>query len=264
MAKKKVTSQSNHHKQEEQPQAQHCTESHRPSTMEDPSEKLQSLKNLNAMLLKETSERRQQVDSLVEAKEALESALNRSAMEKKALEDQMSEAAEDNVGLELQKGVVLDFLETQMREMSLGFNRLVAEKNEILRVKTEREAEVLFLKGEMVKLKGSLENERNQLSKMSRERDTMSENFDGLFAQAKGLKEKVIEMEKKEKNLREEVQKLRMEGERLMEERDEKDNVTCEEGVCVCNCVGSNHFKVFNFRCPEDWYVLCNFLVRPL
>ncbi|KAB2602151.1 flagellar attachment zone protein 1-like [Pyrus ussuriensis x Pyrus communis] len=45
--------------------------------MDEPSEKLQNLKSLNSLLLKETKDRQQQVESLMQGKADLESKLSR-------------------------------------------------------------------------------------------------------------------------------------------------------------------------------------------
>ncbi|KAM7491848.1 hypothetical protein LguiA_034769 [Lonicera macranthoides] len=80
MAKKKVTQ----HPQNQDQQIHQVA-------MEETSEKLENWKSLNAMLLKETVEHRQQVDSLQISYGSLECELTWSKMEKKV---QVSEKAE--------------------------------------------------------------------------------------------------------------------------------------------------------------------------
>ncbi|KAJ7978033.1 putative Prefoldin chaperone subunit family protein [Quillaja saponaria] len=217
MARKKVTQQANDHKQEADQ-----TKTHKAIPIEDPSEKLQSLKSLNSMLLKETFERRQQVESLEQTKEALEFELTRSGMEKKVLEVETDLAMEKNVGLELEKGVIFVFVETQMSQMGIQFDRLVEEKSEIERVK---EAEIGVLSGEVSELMGTLEEERNRFSRVSQEKDELQGRFEFLFEEAHMLRNGLQEIKKINKKLEGEVEKLRVEGENLMEEKGEKERL---------------------------------------
>ncbi|PON72933.1 DNA repair protein XRCC4, C-terminal [Parasponia andersonii] len=235
MAKKKVTHQPKDPKQEA-PQAQHPDHGAnrvseatpaatiRMAAMDDSSDKLQSLKSLNSRLLKETYERRQQMDSLVQAKEALEAELNRKSQEKKGLETELTRASEKSVGLELEKGVLRVFVETQMAQMGVGFDGWEREKKvEIERVRSEKEVEIVSLKWEVSKLMGSLENERDKVSRVCRERDDLRKDFEGLVMEANGLKEKVVESEKRERLVKEEVEKLKGEFKGLMEVRVERE-----------------------------------------
>ncbi|XP_028770799.1 paramyosin [Neltuma alba] len=234
MAKKKVSHpQSHDHNLHEHdaPHPHHHTphsHSHQSTNMDDPSDQLEKLKNLNSLLVKETAERRQQVDSLTQDKEALESAFSRSAMEKRDLEFQLSEAADGNASLHLDKAVVLVYVQTQVREMGFRFHKLVAQRNEIESAKSERDAEIAMLKGELCKLTVRLESERDQLSRLSRERDDLKVDFDGMVDEANRLKERVIEAEKAESRLRSDLEKLRVEGDKLTEEKDEKERAIRE------------------------------------
>ena len=218
MAKKKVTRQAEVHK-EEAAQPQDQSQTHQAKPMDDPSEKLQNLKSLNSLLLKETFERRQQVESLEQAKQALEAELNRSGMEKKALEAELTWVSEESVGLELEKSVIFAFWETQMVEIGVGFDELVREKGEIEKMKCEREAEVGFLKKEANELVANLENERGRLSRVCRERDLLKTEIDDHVQEANGLRENMVEMEKKDKKSVEEIEKLKVECEELLKEK---------------------------------------------
>jgi chromosome segregation ATPase len=218
MAKKKVTRQAEVHK-EEAAQPQDQSQTHQAKPMDDPSEKLQNLKSLNSLLLKETFERRQQVESLEQAKQALEAELNRSGMEKKALEAELTWVSEESVGLELEKSVIFAFWETQMVEIGVGFDGLVREKGEIEKMKCEREAEIGFLKKEANELVANLENERGRLSQVCRERDLLKTEIDDHVQEANGLRENMVEMEKKDKRSVEEIEKLKVECEGLLKEK---------------------------------------------
>ena len=108
--------------------------------MEDPNEKLQNLKSLNSLLVKEAFERRQQIEFLVQAKEDLEAELSA----RKELE---GEESEKNVILELQNGLISVYMENQMREMGV-----------------EKEREIGVLKSKVNGLFSSLENERESVA----------------------------------------------------------------------------------------------------
>ncbi|GLT64469.1 hypothetical protein SLA2020_369600 [Shorea laevis] len=224
MAKKKVTRQADDHK-EEAAQPQEQSQTHQAKAMDEPSEKLQNLRSLNSLLLKETFERRQQVESLEQAKQALEAELTRSGMEKKALEAELTWVSEEGFGLELEKSVVCAFWETQMVEMAVEFDGLVREKGEIEKIKCEREAEIGFLKKEANELVANLENDRGRLSRVCRERDLLKTEVDGLVQEANGLRKNVVEMEKKDKKTVEEFKKLKVECEGLLKEKLETEKV---------------------------------------
>ncbi|EXB93887.1 hypothetical protein L484_002093 [Morus notabilis] len=218
MAKKKVTHQSkdhHHHQQQQQqpkpqeeapqnPQNRVTTDSAAAAiavAMDDSSEKLQSLKSLNARLLKETFEGRQQIDSLVKAKESLDAELTRAGLEKKVLSAELTRASEESVGLELEKGVFGVYVEAQIRE---------------------REFEIGSLKREVRELLGCIENEREKLVRVCEERDVLRRDFDGLVSEANGLREKVRETEKRERLVKEEVEKLRAQCEGILKEKEER------------------------------------------
>ncbi|CAB4285240.1 unnamed protein product [Prunus armeniaca] len=176
---------------------------HQATAKDEPSEKVQNLKSLNSLLLKETFDRRQQVESLMQAKEGLESELTRFRVESKLLESELTGKSEENVGLELEKSVFCVFVLAQMGQM-------VKEQVEIERAKSKRDTEIAFLKREMNELMGSLENEKVKLNRVCWERDVVKSDFDGLAEEANGLRLKVVEMEKKERFTEDEVEKLKI------------------------------------------------------
>ncbi|XVE89761.1 hypothetical protein DITRI_Ditri20bG0020900 [Diplodiscus trichospermus] len=209
MAKKKSTNQSKDPQEKNPSQETHdsskdstFTESSNPlsrqSSMEDPNEKL---KTLNSFLVKEAFERRQQIESLVQAKGALEAELS----ERKQLEGQESEK---NVSLELQNGLLSVYMETQMKEMGV-----------------EREREIGALKSKVNGLMSSLENERERLSLVCKERDLAMNDFKLQVNEGNLMKEKLVEMEKNERKYVEEVGKLKVEYDRLVREKDELEKV---------------------------------------
>ncbi|XP_008218210.1 PREDICTED: myosin heavy chain, striated muscle [Prunus mume] len=189
---------------------------HQATAKDEPSEKVQNLKSLNSLLLKETFDRRQQVESLMQAKEGLESELTRFRVESKLLESELTGKSEENVGLELEKSVFCVFVLAQMGQM-------VKEQVEIERAKSERDTEIAFLKREMNELMGSLENEKVKLNRVCWERDVVKSDFDGLAEEANGLRLKVVEMEKKDRFTEDEVEKLKIQCQGLVQEKAEKE-----------------------------------------
>ncbi|KAH1105862.1 hypothetical protein J1N35_009630 [Gossypium stocksii] len=212
MVKKKVTHQSNDPKQRNPSQEIHdpakdstFTKASNPlsrqSSTEDPKEKLQNLKSLNSLLVKEAFESRQQIDSLVQAKEALEVEL----IERKKLE---AEESEKNVSFELQNGLVSVYMVNQMKELGV-----------------ERETVIGALKNKVSGLMGSLEKERKMLSLVSEERDLVRNDFELQVNEGKLMKEKLTEMEGNERKFVEEIGQLKVEYDRLVWEKEELEQV---------------------------------------
>lgn len=175
----------------------------RQPTMEE--EKLQNLKNLNAMLLKETFERRQQVETLVHAKEALEAELSQSGVEKSELEGRLSLENDKIVSFEIEDGLFRFLVREGIEEMGA---RLDIEK-------FEREEEVRVLKSEV-------EKERERLSEACKERDLARKDFDSRVKEVNGLEVRLVEMERKERKFEDEVLMLKKLNERLIKEMSEK------------------------------------------
>ncbi|EOY11260.1 hypothetical protein QUC31_009560 [Theobroma cacao] len=212
MARKKQSHQAKDHKQQNPSQETHdpvkvstFTESYKPlsrqSSMEDANEKLQNLKSLNALLLKEAVEKRQQIESLVHAMEALEAELS----ERKELE---VEESEKNLSLEFQHGLLWVYMNTQMREMGAG-----------------REREIGELKSKVDGLMGSLENESQRLSLVCKERDLARSDFELQVKESSLMKEKLMKMEKNERKFVEEIEKLKVGYDRLVGEKEELEKV---------------------------------------
>ncbi|XP_030460740.1 uncharacterized protein LOC115681024 [Syzygium oleosum] len=221
MAKKKV----HHHPQEDTHEeggappsdSTHHLHHPKPATMDQDdrrhpsSEKLQSLKSLNAMLLRETSDRRHQVESLERAKNDLESELARSGGEREALQAELGRAGREGVVLALEKGVICTFLETQMAEIGARVERLVKQ--------TDADAE--GLRGRVSELVDGLERERAVLNDVSSERDALKVECAGLVEKASLLKEGLCEMEKVRRNLEGSFERLKLQNEKLVREKEE-------------------------------------------
>ncbi|KAL9994032.1 hypothetical protein Hdeb2414_s0002g00061841 [Helianthus debilis subsp. tardiflorus] len=181
------------------------------------SEKLDSLKSLNAMLLKETVERRNQVDSLTQANSALESELTRCNSE-------LSAWTEQAVMLEIEKGVANRFVEVQVVEMVEkveGFvrdlNRVNLAKSEIERVKSVKEVEIEGLKNKLSALEGEIGEERFILSRVCEERDAVRAQVEERVRVENALRAKVDEVEKRERDALEKLEKVKGDYDGLVE-----------------------------------------------
>ncbi|XP_057424507.1 uncharacterized protein LOC130718067 [Lotus japonicus] len=188
MAKKKLS----HHHQSQ-------SNDHKPSSMEDPSHQIQNLKNLNSVLLKETTNHRHQIDSLRRQNHQLV---------------QASDMDVDNsLALELQNGVISVFTVAQMRE-----------------VVGEKEVEVAALKGEMKELALRFEDEKMVLGG---ERDLVKSEGEG---RERKLKEELWVMKLEGEKLMEEISEKEKAIEELVKERDlglvsSKDSALVVEGL---------------------------------
>jgi chromosome segregation ATPase len=184
--------------------------------MENPNEKFQSLKTLNDLLVKEAKKRREQVESLVKAKEALETELALSSNEKSELETELGKISDEKVSLEIEKGLFCVFIETQMAEMGGFVDGLVREKK-------GKENEIGVLKSEVKELTMSVEAERDRLSRVCLERDLLKSDVDNWMKEADGLKDRVIELEKRERESEEEIEKLKKEYALLVKEKKDRE-----------------------------------------
>ncbi|KAK3200396.1 hypothetical protein Dsin_023811 [Dipteronia sinensis] len=171
----------------------------RQPTMEDGSEKFQNLKDLNTRLVKQNMEKRQQVETLVHSKAAMEAELIRES--------------DKNVCLEIEEGLFRFLVRTQMGEMGAGFDG----------EKSEREYQVRVLKSEVSVLVENLEKERGRLSQACIERDLMKSDLDYRVKEANGFKDRLFEMERHERDLKDEVLMLRNENDGLVKEKNERD-----------------------------------------
>ncbi|GFY90611.1 prefoldin chaperone subunit family protein [Actinidia rufa] len=241
MAKKKATHQ-------DKPAKNQDPTHQSPTAMAEASEKLENLKSLNYVLLKEAVERRQQVDSLQNSIGSLESALTRSESENRGLQDELTRLRDCTAQLELERYLVPLFVSVQVREQEEvvkeerdGFWRervefgerlrcleremgeVLREKSEIERARSEREAEIGVLKGQLRDIGVEIEAERDVLIQVSRERDDWRVEFDVQIEETSGLRIKLTEADKRENKMEEEVQKLKVEYNGVMEEREERE-----------------------------------------
>lgn len=183
------------------------------NSMEDPSEQIKRLKSLNYLLVHRSHDQRQQVESLSQAKAALEAELSQFGVEKSELLAELIGESDKNVSLEIERDLFCVFLMTQMKEMDEGLDE---EKN-------ERKNEIRVLKSEISGLMGILENERKRLSQACREKDLMKSELHCRVKEATVIKDRLIEMEVKERNLRSDILVLQNDYQRLKKEKNERD-----------------------------------------
>ncbi|OWM62970.1 trichohyalin-like [Punica granatum] len=226
MAKKKVTHHPHHHpkdpnKEEEVPPLaatvppEHMEEQQQDLDQDHSKEKLQSLKSLNDLLLKETVGRRRQVESLELDKASLEARLARSGDEKRSLEDELTRAGYRNVEMELERAVVCVFLETQMSQMAAEFGKL----------ENRREGELRGLREKVWELNANLERERAVLAEVIRERDLARSECGSWIEKVNEMRENLNEIEKARGVLEQGFRKLEGERERLVRENREGEKV---------------------------------------
>lgn len=259
MAKKKVA-----HREDEEP-----VEAHHPTAMDDASEKLESLKNLNAMLLKETVEKRQLVDSLEKSKGSLQSELARMESERLALSAELSQMGDVAARLELERRVAAAFLWVQMghqmkamveerdvlrrerndveervKHLEREITLVVKEKSEIQKVLREEESEFESLKQKLNDLNAEIASERSISNQVHRERDELVSKLDVQIAETNGLRKKLIEMEKREGKVHDEVEKLRVQCNDLLRENEVKEkkfhSLISDKGLIERSLVESN------------------------
>ncbi|KAK4768363.1 hypothetical protein SAY87_003504 [Trapa incisa] len=217
MAKKKVTHHHPHQPKDSIPNKEEAcpppvTAPKQEPMEQDPSEeKLQSLKSLNSLLVKETFDRRQQVESLEQAKVALEAEIALFGEEKRVLEAALTRSDHQIVEVELERAVFCVFLVTQMGQMAVEFGK----------VEEQREAEVLGLKRNLGELSVSLENEKAILGEAVRERELAKRECGSWIEKVNEMRENLEEVERARGALKEGFKKLKVEHERLVIENHE-------------------------------------------
>lgn len=177
---------------------------HDNQTMDEPdSVKLHKLKLLNARLLKETVDRRQQVDSLLKSNKHLHSELEGSMMDNGLLKSELNGLTEKAVMLEIEKGLASVFVIGQANQLAeekfeslkgriVGLEgemeRVLEEKSEIEKARSEKESEIRDLKSRLDELTANINQERVVSSRVCDERD-------GIRAQLDARTEEVNELQ---------------------------------------------------------------------
>lgn len=164
--------------------------------MGDPTtKKLENLKTLNSVLLKETKDRREQVESLTRSKGYLESALTRSESERNSMASELTQLLDRTDEMEVERDVVLAYVSVA-----------VGERLEVV----ERE-------------RWCLEREMGQIEKVCGEVEFLKGELGARIEEANGLRLKLVEAEAREGAMRGEIEKLRLEFNGVVVERDERE-----------------------------------------
>lgn len=196
MAKKKPTSQ-----QENPTKKQEHTGINR--AMEDDAA-LENLKSLNVMLVKQTSELRQQVSSLKKSNESLESELIRSNSEKETMSSEIGHYDERMIELEVERIVASSFA-LELRGV------IESERDEFKRGKVDTE--------------GKLEGLEREMQHILRERDEKESaarsQIETQMLELNAMSERLIDVEKREKLLSSKFEELKAEYASAMVEKEE-------------------------------------------
>ncbi|KAI7737170.1 hypothetical protein M8C21_009009, partial [Ambrosia artemisiifolia] len=157
------------------------------------SEKVNSLKSLNTLLLKQTKENREHLESLVQSNSYLKTELTQSVMDNELLKSEMSLLTEQAIRLDIEKGVVMVFVK-------------------------EKELEVRDLNRQLDEVLIKIDEERGVSARVGMERDAIKARLDERIREVDRLVERVREMEESEGRVVKEVGELKGECERLKTE----------------------------------------------
>ncbi|XP_076960887.1 uncharacterized protein LOC143637368 [Bidens hawaiensis] len=198
------------------------TTRHKPHQTMDDSDKVKSLKSLNDRLLKETIEKRTQVDSLAQKNKYLESEVNRTVMENDELKSEMGLLTEALVRLEIEKDLVSVYLNVHlnqlMERLEGELKRVLEDKSETERVKGEKESEIAGLSKRLSEFRVEIDEERAVSARVSDERDEIKVLLEGKVLELDELKVKIAKVEEKEARVSTEVAGLKEECDRLKED----------------------------------------------
>ncbi|KAJ0695026.1 hypothetical protein HanPI659440_Chr15g0615521 [Helianthus annuus] len=178
------------------------------------SNQIETLKSLNTLLLKETKENRQHVESLTQSNSCLESELTQSVMANESLKSEMNSLSEQAVRLEIERGLIVVFMTVQV-------NQVEDVKREIERLMREKELEIRGLNKRLDELLVEMDEQRGVSARVSEERDAVKARLDERIREVNELLVKVKKVEESEARVLEEVDELKMECDRLMVENTE-------------------------------------------
>lgn len=181
-----------------------------PSSMD--TEKIDSLKSLNQILLKEAVERRKQVDSLLQSKGSLELELTRSNSEREALESELGRLVERAALLEVERAVVAVFVSAQVgvrgEEFADEVKGLEMEMREWKRGSEEKESEIARLNVTLIEIEGALGAEREVSRHVRLERDDFEDKLNRQIKEDEGLRVNLSELDGKMKEIVREIEEL--------------------------------------------------------
>ncbi|KAK4434964.1 hypothetical protein Salat_0659400 [Sesamum alatum] len=226
MAKKKVSH--SHHEKPVQNQ-EDIVRAHQeaaPAVDSEALEKVESLKSLNQILLKEAVERRQQMESLVQSKGSLEMELTRSNSERDALKSELGELGERAARLELERSVVAVFVAAQVglkREViEREMKGLEMEVRELKRVIDEKESEIGRLNGRLSEIESVLGDEKEVSRRVCVERDELKAKLDLQINEGKGLTANLIDLEERKGEIEREIRELQVAYNGVFKENEER------------------------------------------
>ncbi|KAG6400630.1 hypothetical protein SASPL_137471 [Salvia splendens] len=220
MAKKKA-SNANNVKQDETVKS-HSMDLPPPSTVD--SEKLESLKSLNQMLLKEAVERRQQVDSLLQSKGSLETELTQSNSEKETLGSELAQLVDRVAELEVERRVVAVYIDNQIgvkgEEFVREMKRLEMELREKEREVGDRASTIARLNGALSESEGALGAEREASKRVRVERDVFEANLNRHIKEDLVLRTNLAELSEKIRDFEREIEESRTAYNALVSEKE--------------------------------------------
>ncbi|KAK2445864.1 CAP-Gly domain-containing linker protein [Trifolium repens] len=204
MAKKKET------KSQSKKSLDHKTLTPQPTTIDDPSVQIQNLKNLNSVLLQETTNHRNRIQALLHS--------NYAAME----------ISDKNLALEVENSVFVVFAKTQITELGFLFDKVIEEKNEI-------NYEVAAQKEKMDNFALLLENEKSNVERLQLDAQNL---FD-----EKAEKERRVQELEKDRDLAVKksyesvkvIDELKEKIDMVVKEKDEAQNVNSSQGTKILN-----------------------------
>lgn len=216
--------------------------------MDDTSDKLENLKSLNSMLIKQTVERRQEVDLLQRSKESLESELTRSVMANQEMQAELTRLNDRTAQLVLERDLVFVFVAVQVDQQAEVFMKereglwrekfgiekrlgslereigvVMREKSEIEKVCSERVSEIRVLKEKLTEVYVEIGNERDGSVRVCGERDGLRAELDVKIEETNELRLKLIEADERAKMIEKEVEKLKVEYNGVVEGKKERE-----------------------------------------
>ncbi|KAK1387706.1 hypothetical protein POM88_015884 [Heracleum sosnowskyi] len=154
---------------------------HQDQTLRNCEKKVESLKSLNSVLLKQICELRQQIDSLIESCGLLESDLERVEVE---TSEMLEKATERGLEGEIERDLMFVFVGVQLSEIVEGFRRERRDSEEKLGGFEREIVRLVKEKSEVEEVKREFESERDELRK----------EIDGLVEENRGLKLRIGEV----------------------------------------------------------------------
>ncbi|KAI3959614.1 hypothetical protein MKW92_031877 [Papaver armeniacum] len=177
-------------------------------------EKLTNLKSLDEILVDETIENGDQIITLQESKEEIES------------ENNQKFEIEENNEFEEVKGEMKKEIEAEEKVKELDeIERLKLKYNGVLQEKSELQYEINKLKKSVDLLNGDLVREREAVSKI----ETIQEKLDLQVEESRDLKSKIKKLEKNEMLIQNRLSEVEMENEKLVKVKKTLESVKTEK-----------------------------------